>query len=301
MPKPGRRKDQRQKVRQNPQKFYPLPEKLVSFFEHPGPEFNFGLYFNKGLYAYWKTQKTMRFPMYQFQAQKEAQEALDTYHKIRPNLEVILKQKNQEIEALCQAFKASGYEVWDNTYTLKSPLIVGLGNAHPTERGFTFHWTLGVPYIPAESIKGVVRLAYLVEKAQEDPDFFEHWAREDNLFWDELSKPFGRMEKEGKSAERGKVVFLDALPVGPHELTLEITTCHYPEYYEGKRGPTEDQHPRPLPFLAVAPGNEFRFIMLIQEELGETLKEKVKKAFQAALAEHGFGAKTSLGHGRFKL
>ncbi|MBX6423227.1 type III-B CRISPR module RAMP protein Cmr6 [Thermosulfurimonas sp. F29] len=167
------------------------------------------------------------------------------------------------------------------------------------ERGFTFHRTLGIPYIPAESIKGVVRLVYLVEKAQEDPNFFENWAREDNLFWNELSKPFGRMEKEGKSAQRGKVVFLDALPIEPPELTLEIITCHYPEYYEERRGPTEDQHPRPLPFLAVAPGSKFRFILLIHEDLEEEFRKRVREAFEAALTEHGFGAKTALGHGRF--
>ncbi len=300
MPRPRPRRNQRGGPREKPRPFRPLPEELASFFERPGPVFNFGLYFNKGLHAYWQTKKGLKFPEYQFRAHKEAQKVLDTYRWLKPTLERLLARKHQEIQALCQASQARGYKVWDNTYTLKSQLVIGLGNAHPTERGFTFHWTLGVPYIPAESIKGVLRLAYLVEKAQKDPDFLEHWAAEDNIFWKELSAPFGREEKDGKPAQRGKVVFLDALPVNPPELTLEITTCHYPDYYSGKGGPTEDQNPNPLPFLAVAPGSKFRFVLLAHEDLGQDTQQKVREAFLVALTEFGFGAKTALGHGRFE-
>ncbi|WP_456371338.1 type III-B CRISPR module RAMP protein Cmr6 [Thermodesulfatator atlanticus] len=300
MPRPRPRRNQRRGPRERPRPFRPLPGEFGSFFERPGPVLNFGLYFNKGLYAYWQTKKGLKFPEYQFRARKEAQEVLDTYRRLKPILERSLERKHQELNELCRAFEACGYTVWDNTYTLKSPLVIGLGNAHPTERGFTFLWTLGVPYIPAESIKGVLRLAYLIARAEENPDFLEHWAKEDNLFWDELSAPFGREEKHGKPAQRGQVVFLDALPVKTPEFTLEITTCHYPDYYGERHGPTEDQHPIPLLFLAVAPGSEFRFVLLAHEDLGQDTQQKVKEAFSAAIAEHGFGAKTALGHGRFE-
>jgi len=145
----------------------------------------------------------------------------------------------------------------------------------------------------------VVRLAYLVQKAQEDPDFFDLWAREDEKFWQYLAKPFGRAEKEN-GAERGKVIFLDAFPVEVPALSLEITTCHYPDYYGGKRGPTEDQNPNPLPFLAVKPGVPFRFVLLASKGLEDEEVEALRKAFASTLTDYGFGAKTALGHGRFE-
>lgn len=291
-----RRRDSQRKghERQTIKKYYPLPKKISNFLEKLSINFNFGLYFNKWLPVYQKNNSLS----YEFQTIK-AEEILKKYNDgIRPALQSFLRQKHEDIDNLFQAFEALGYKpLINNSYPLETSLIIGLGNVHPTERGFTFHWTLGIPYIPAESIKGVVRLAYLVEKAREDPNFFELWAKEDEKFWEYLAKPFGRAEKEN-GAERGKVIFLDAFPVEVPELTLEITTCHYPNYYSRKCDPTEDQNPNPLPFLAVSPGSKFRFILLAHESLKND-KERLVKAFRAALTEHGFGAKTALGHGRF--
>ncbi len=299
-----------QNASQQVEKIRPLSKDINKCLEHLGRSFNFGLYFNKWL---WVLLRGLDFD-YKFQARPKKKvltkreekdvyqidEVLFNYECLKDQLNNFLITRHKAINAICQAFKQLGYEPLDKTYTLKTSLIIGLGNVHPTERGFIFHWTLGIPYIPAESIKGVVRLAYLVEKAVKEPDFFENWAKEDQEFWKYLAKPFGRAEKEGQGAERGKVIFLDALPVEPPELTLEITTSHYSDYYAGKRGPTEDQDPNPLPFLAIKPGVKFRFVLLMDKNLGEEGKEKLLKAFKAALTEYGFGAKTALGHGRFQ-
>ncbi|AEH45207.1 CRISPR-associated RAMP protein, Cmr6 family [Thermodesulfatator indicus DSM 15286] len=297
--KPKHGEQGRKRKQSIPKYFSPLSADHVGIIQNLGDSFNFGLYFNKWLFTEWKTRNNFKFPEYQFQASGQAKIVLNYYEKASKGVKSLIAKKQKEIENICKAFQMLGYERVSKTYTLQTSLIIGLGNAHPTERGFTFHWTLGIPYLPAESIKGVVRLAYLVNKAQEEPDFFEHWAEEDERFWEYLAKPFGREEKDGKRARRGKVIFFDALPVEPPQLTLEITTCHYSDYYGGKRGPTEDQNPNPLPFLAVATGAKFRFVLLMHESLGDKAKEKLLKAFHAALAEHGFGAKTALGHGRF--
>ena len=287
-------------------RFRPLPEEVSACLNNLGSNFNFGLYFNKWL---WVT----KLLEYKFQARPrvkslsraqqndlyQVDEVLENYKKTQSILNECLIQKHRDLDAICEAFQKIGYQKKEHVCELKTPLIIGLGNAHPTERGFTFHWTLGLPYIPAEGIKGVVRLAYLVNLAEEDDNFFEHWAAEDETFWEKLAKPFGRAEKES-GAKRGKVIFLDALPKESPELTLEITTCHYSDYYRESRGPTEDQQPIPLPFLAVKPGVKFRFVLLMDKDLGEEDKEKLLKAFEVALTEHGFGAKTALGHGRFR-
>jgi len=34
--------------------------------------------------------------------------------------------------------------------------VIGMGETHPIENGFTWHHTLGVPYVPGSSFKGIV-------------------------------------------------------------------------------------------------------------------------------------------------
>ncbi|MEJ5300470.1 MAG: type III-B CRISPR module RAMP protein Cmr6 [Thermodesulforhabdaceae bacterium] len=293
--------------------FRPLPsvvnEVVEKSLSNENP-FNFGLYFNKWLKAV-KSTATGHIK-YQFQTKPEtvlssggghhqADESVGYYRKIKPFLFEILKRKIEERDGICEAFKRIGYECYRYRAKLLSPLIVGLGNSNPTERGFTFHWTMGIPYIPAEGVKGVLRLAYLVNKATEDENFFSHWADEDATYWESLKDLFGAgvESSQGTGAKKGKVIFMDALPADVPELGIEITNCHYREYYGGERGPTEDQQPVPIPFLAVMPGSVFDFIFLLKKELSSEMKENFEKAFEKAISEHGFGGKTSTGHGRF--
>ena len=42
-------------------------------------------------------------------------------------------------------------------YATQGRFVTGMGNDHPTENGFTWHPTLGTPYLPATSVKGLVR------------------------------------------------------------------------------------------------------------------------------------------------
>lgn len=288
-------REPRTKGTQSPlDRFYPLSKEVENVIRKLGDSFNFGLYFNKWL---WVSKESFKC---NFQSESLAGEVIRKYESLKANLSNYIKKYHLEVQDACLSFESIGYKCKAFEVVLKSPLIIGLGNAHPTERGFTFHWTLGIPYIPAESIKGVVRLAYLVERALEDDSFFASWASKDQDFWSYLARPFGREEKDGKGAERGKVVFLDALPVDVPHLTLEITTCHYTDYYSERRGPTEDQSPNPLPFLAVAPGARYKFTYLVHGEISQDEQEVLDRVFMTAISEYGIGAKTALGHGRFK-
>lgn len=300
-----------------PQIIRPVPTEIDKAIEEAlsSESLNFGLYFNKwlkvSLYEKEHGGKKLSFPEYKFQARVggknsgsddgvfQASEALANYQKIKGYLKAELKKRLSELKNVCDAFEKIGYSRFSKDAVLKTPLIIGLGNANPIERGFTFHHTLGIPYIPAESIKGVVRLAYLVDLAQNDPGFFEHWGLEDGVYMESVKDVFGCSREGERSSSKGKVIFMDALPVDVPELTLEITTCHYGDYYKGARGPTEDQNPNPIPFLAVASGSKFQFNLLLAAGLSADKKEKLVKAFEFALTEHGFGAKTALGHGRF--
>jgi len=224
--------------------------------------------------------------------------------------------KHHALEDAAQAFRNLGYEYYCLEYSLETPLTLGLGDEHPTEKGFRFDWTLGIPFIPASSLKGVVRLAWLVSHLNNLPSLKEAEDFCQKLTNDKLEEakrlPEGALALfgcGGDESRRGRVIFLDAYPTELPRLKAEIMTCHYRDYYEGKRGPTEDQQPNPQKFWAVDPFLDearkqpltFFFRLLVAPEIARDAaqKEKLLQALEAALRKHGLGAKTAIGHGRF--
>ena len=233
----------------------------------------------------------------------------------RTGAEAYLKKKNGSLDEFCSNAESLGYKSYRLTASLVSPLIVGLGNEHPSEKGFRFDWTLGIPMIPASSIKGVVRLAFLVNQLNSfdnphDPrliEFLQAIAQDNNL--PEPARSFFGSGGD-KTALRGSVIFLDAYPETLPRLKAEIMNCHYPEYLnEGKRGPTEDQNPNPQRYWAVDPYLEnrkrlnFVFRFLVHRTIADDSdrNELFCKAVHEALQAHGLGAKTAVGHGRFAV
>lgn len=229
-----------------------------------------------------------------------------------------LQARHDALDRTIRAFTAIGYRDFSVSVCCKTPLITGLGNEHPTEKGFRFDWSLGVPIIPASGVKGVIRLGYLVEelnRIKDEGDAEEFWKRASNgLLSSEAQEKFGCGEHSvpKQSARRGKVVFLDALPETLPRLKPEIMNCHYPEYLNrSERGPTEDQSPNPQKFWAVDTmtrenGKEtplkFVFRILVDREIADDPHrlQLLQSAIGAALEDHGFGAKTAIGHGRFE-
>ncbi len=210
------------------------------------------------------------------------------------------------------SFHNLGYEYLKCEMPLLTPLVIGLGNEHPTEKGFRFDWTLGVPSIPASSIKGVVRLAAIVNE-------FNHYPSLDEAenFVAEIEKgkcPEGLMKIFGTGGEadaaRGRVIFMDAYPSALPRLKAEIMNCHYPDYFQGKRGPTEDQQLNPQKFWAIDPylddkGTPLKFVfrLLVHKDIAgnQEYQAILENALRAALEDHGLGAKTAIGHGRFSM
>jgi CRISPR-associated protein Cmr6 len=225
----------------------------------------------------------------------------------------LVANKNQNLDRTVASFESLGYRPIKLEYYLLAPLVIGLGGEHPTEKGFRFDWNIGVPFIPASSIKGVVRLAAMVNELnaidESEEDRINKFCKD--IKKDEtLPEPMRTLFGSGgdKTAQRGKVIFLDAYPATMPRLKIEIMNCHYKEYLmDGKRGPTEDQDPNPQKFLAVdtedRSGKPLKFVFraLIKGEVAaDPIKtDALKKAFTNALTEHGLGSKTAIGHGRF--
>ena len=176
-------------------------------------------------------------------------------------------------------------------------LIVGLGGHSVYEVSMTLHHIYGVPYIPASSVKGVVRnwIIANVEDFKND----EKKAFKDAEFCHLFGCP---AESVLKKAHQGWLTFFDAMPITKPEIKPDVMNPHYGDYYGGKNPfPTDTQMPVPVPFLTVV-NTTFRFnIGSKQWALTDSFKGKtIMDWLSEALSEHGIGAKTAVGYGYMK-
>lgn len=176
-------------------------------------------------------------------------------------------------------------------FKTNSTFVTGLGREHPVENGFAWHQSLGVPFLPGSSVKGLVR-AYATSWLQEDKVLINHI--------------FGPLQSDGASTEPqvGSVIFLDALPTKAVQLKADIITPHYAPYYQDDSNtiPPADWHdPTPIPFLVVDKQQSFMFSIMPRTQDAQEDCEQVKIWLQEALEYIGAGAKTATGYGRFSI
>jgi len=163
--------------------------------------------------------------------------------------------------------------------TTESRFVTGLGRSHPVENGFAWHPTLGTPYLPGSSVKGMVR-AWAEQETDPQPGSEEL----DRL----LGKPDGV----------GSVCFLDALPIKPVKLEADVMTPHYAGWSEKDDPPGDWRSPTPIPFLATAAGTSFLFGIIPLRHASAQDLILVESWIQDALEWAGAGAKTAIGYGR---
>lgn len=175
--------------------------------------------------------------------------------------------------------------------------VTGMGNPHPVENSLLFHHTLGVPYLPGSSVKGLVRA--WIETHLENPG---------ELLWRLFGSDHKDPSQHEKDPQAGEIVFFDALPLQPPELVMDTMTPHMGSWYEsGGTAPDRsanqpgDWHdPTPIPFLAVRDTTlVFSFAPRSTGQDSESLLDMVEKVLSRALAEMGAGAKTAAGYGTF--
>lgn len=164
----------------------------------------------------------------------------------------------------------------------ESRFVTGIGLRHPVENGFLWHPTLGTPYLPGSSIKGMLRA----------------WAKIEGK---DANTLLGR-DDQG-AGRTGQVIVLDALPLDPVPLEVDVITPHYAGWTE-QDPPADWRSPNPIPFLTAAAGTTLLFAAIptaaatangaSDQALGE-----LGRWLTDALAMHGAGAKTAVGYGRF--
>ncbi len=183
--------------------------------------------------------------------------------------------------------------------------VSGLGSAHPFEAGFTWHRTLGVPYLPGSSVKGLIRA--WADPRTDSKGVPQGWGKPAE--WADITHLFGDTDEDGA----GTLIVFDALPVGVPELEVDIMNPHYSDYYNKKLDskrqlipPADYLSPTPIFFLAVASGQMFRFILTPRPgaHMGDKSRQQTdlkcgKELLQEALKTLGVGGKTAVGYGRF--
>jgi CRISPR-associated protein Cmr6 len=169
----------------------------------------------------------------------------------------------------------------------ESRFVTGVGREHPIENGFAWHHSLGVPYLPGSSLKGILR----------------SWHRENmgelkEKRWEEVDQT---KEMFGDQEAVGEFIFLDMLPVRPPKLAVDVMTPHYGPYYEKGEIPGDWHSPVPIKFLTVEKGQEWHLAILPRAGGNDRDRQKLKELCEQlyeALDYSGAGAKTAVGYGR---
>lgn len=177
-------------------------------------------------------------------------------------------------------------------FKTQGAFITGMGNPHPIENGFTWHHTLGTPYLSGSSVKGIVKA------------WCEQWWMSDDSENAEqivtCKRIFGSYKDDNKDSV-GTVIFHDAIPANPVQLKAEIMTPHYSDYYQNGTPPPGDWlSPTPIPFLAVEKEQLFHFMITPRTKQYQADTEQCFEWLKDALQFIGAGAKTSSGYGYFE-
>ncbi len=306
------------KIAENPEKFY-LPANTKDVLA--GNEYlieNFALKLNKCARFEkdeFKSSKS-KFGFYQQEVKKKGM-IIKPFYQIESKpifdnklIQSIHTQNKHTAEELC------GKNMQTMNFKPDWRMVVGLGTESIYETSMTLHHVYGIPYMPASSIKGVVR-SWIINEVfgSENLHFAEGYAIENKEFCDVFGCPkklniknpdrsfksyYSQTDGEKKGTRIGNIIFFDAFPLEIPTIEPDIMNEHYPDYYGKKQPPTDSQNPIPILFLTVK-DTSFQFVLGTRNgELsnyiigGRTISEWLKEA----LEEHGIGAKTAVGYGQ---
>lgn len=231
----------------------------------------------------WKPEKTANRDdaiKYQFMKSIIAQHSKSKLQSVIGNL---LTQYHARRDAMLSAIGGK-----PEVFTTDWRFVSGLGMGHVLETGFVWHRTLGVPYLPGSSVKGLIR-------ASVDPA--KGWNEDKEKWKKEYLRLFGDSDDTGA----GALIVFDAIPETKPTLEVDIMNPHYGAYYGNKKQPPADYlSPVPIFFLTVAPNSRFKFALAPRPGAGSASDLATGfELLKCALATLGAGAKTAVGYGYF--
>ncbi|WP_432785088.1 hypothetical protein AAEX37_02016 [Oligella sp. MSHR50489EDL] len=180
-------------------------------------------------------------------------------------------------------------------FTTDWHFVSGMGNSHPAENGFTWHHSLGTPYLPGSAVKGLLRAWMEVWATQEGET-----SAQGN---EKIRQWFGGAADVNDQGKAGDLIFFDAIPINCPKLLLDIMTPHMGKWYESgaermdKESLPGDWHaPIPVSFLVTSDA-QFLFSIASRNEAGKAYVKEAMEQLKEALKWLGSGAKTAAGYG----
>jgi CRISPR-associated protein Cmr6 len=286
---------------------FPVPAYQQNYFATVS---NFGLFFQKFNRYQWekKDQGIELKAQHSWNNGKKGKDRTDYHWSILENQTahaVVMKnagpllEKFHERQISClESYSELGAGILEISARSATPFLTGIGESTPTEVGMVFHRNMGIPYIPASSLKGAVRFAYCVNFAQANPDRVSKGMLEESDV-PGLRELFG--SSDSKNTFRGGFAFMDCCAEQVPILKMDIMNPHFGKYYQNNhdRGPVEIESPVPIKFLVVEKDLIYRFRGFFLNPEAMKFEKSLIQAFKTALTLLGLGAKTAVGYGRF--
>lgn len=191
-------------------------------------------------------------------------------------------------------------------------MVLNLGANTAYNNGFLLHKLYGVPYLPGQAIKGVLRHYVITtyfdskeETAWKNPSFRMLLGNEEVENNENNDKP--------TKANQGKAIFLDAFPTNDDfKIEADIMNPHNTKYYDQSNlteYPNDTTNPTPIKFLTLKEAKfnlsvfvpkEYEMDNIFFTESGKwgNPKEAIEQLMIDAMEIQGIGAKTNLGYGR---
>lgn len=206
----------------------------------------------------------------------------------------VINNQSEKLDLIRKEW-SKNYEFLEFEFKLLDKMVIGLGDISIHETSLLLHHVYGIPYIPGQAIKGVIRNYIINEKHNSSKDDAFKCDKFISIFGGEKQGSFG-LKKEGESYQ-GDVIFFDAFPQHDYyTIEKDIMTPHYKDYYEsGEKAPTDGVSPVPIEFLVVK-NARFKVYIAIKKS-SDINEEEVKDLFFETFKFMGIGAKTALGYG----
>jgi CRISPR-associated protein Cmr6 len=225
-------------------------------------------------------------------------------HRGKVEHQIIVKYGDLDFHAITRRAKNTAIKLLGEkqshvfSKTTAGRLITGLGGASVYETDITLHHIYGFPFLPASSIKGIVRSWIILNAFDNDEKKALSSDTDDSRAFCHI---FGcGKESILKKEHQGRIQFFEGLPVEAPKVIPDVMNPHYGPYYNGNKPPADYHNPVPIFFLTVEKQTQFQFILgskypeWLDWKIGG---EDITSWLKNALENHGIGAKTAVGYG----
>lgn len=193
-----------------------------------------------------------------------------------------LRQLNQRTELIAGR---------NNTFTVKCPWRIRVGGHRGPESILLPAFdALGMPYIPASTLRGVARTQAIREIAAAE-----------KIKWkdaEQIALYFGSIETDNPSNSAGKVVFLDAYPIDSKTGGLSLDMANNIWKWDDQRQPKYESNPNV--FLSLQKSEFLIGLRLASNCQDKEVLERVKQWLIAGL-QAGVGSQINTGYGQLIL